>query len=539
MSKFIKIIVFFLLVVNNAGAQRISVRFFDQSTGKKLYSTHARDSAQAIERIEVFVNHLRDKGYLEASADSLSYSPGQVSVLVHTGEKYFIDTLIIVNGGDTVIYSWRRKIFSPDYLDNALSAEVSKLRNNGYPFARIGGKYCRLTDRHFSCLAEVDRRDFYVWDTLKIVDCVRVSRRFLQNYLSLRPGKPFSMHDFEQIQSNLSHLDFLTMTGKPQIEFYPGLARPVLSLSRRKVNSAGAMLGIRYENGTLTTIGHLNLHLKALVHAEDFTLSWDRPRTGWQQLKTQLQVPYLWGLPVGVEMELFSQKIDTTQLNLSLSGGLSYYFHRLDYIALSWQSENNLTAMSSQSERSVRKRLINTAFLIDSRNNSLIPMRGFLVKGSVGYGRKNVADSVSWSMNYAVGIEKFTRVRENITVLTRLQSKAMISPRIFDNEVMHVGGYADFRGFGEQELRATSYYLLTIEPRLRTGSSYFLFFVEKGMVKVQTITTDEAVHTLSAGLGINLRLQSAILNLTYAIGMTGNNFTDHTSKIHLSYRLVF
>ncbi len=539
MFKFIKIIVFFLLVVNNTVAQRISVRFFDQSRGKKIYTIRARDSVQASDRITEFVNRLRDRGFLEASADSVVSGIGEIRVYVHKGQKYFIDTLIVIKNSDSTILGWKKQIFTPSFWSKIIDEQILDLRNNGYPFAHVVDQDCHLHERHFSCTAKIERGDFYVWDTLKIVDSVHVSKRFLQNYLSLRPGRPFVLRDFEQIQFNLSCLDFLTMTDTPQIEFYPGLARPVLSLSRRRVNSASALVGMSYENGRLVAIGHINVRLKALLQAEDFSLAWDRPRAGWQQLKASLQVPYLGGLPVGVDMRLFSQKIDTTQLNLSLSVGLSYFFHGLSYITFSWHSENNLTTVTTQSDRSVKKRLLSTSFFIDSRDNSLLPSQGFLLNTSVSYGRKRIADSLSWSMSYGFDVEKFTKLRKNISVLMRLRTKAIVSPQIFDNEVMHIGGYGDFRGFGEQQLRATAYYLLTIEPRLRLGSSYLLFFADRGLVQTHTITTDETLHTFAVGLGINLMLRSAILNLTYALGTTDRSLTARASKIHISYRLIF
>ncbi len=539
MFKFIKIIIFFSFLMNNAVAQRITVKFVDVSTGKRILKRYITDSS-AVDRVELsFVKSLRARGYLEASVDTAFYRPKNIICFVHKGQRYYLDTLIIIQDNDTNVVLKKRQVFSPGRTEQLVNKQLSLIRNKGYPFAHLIGQKCNLYGRHFSCIVRVDRGDYYVYDTLTVLDSERINTRFLQNYLSLSVGKPFSYQALRRIPELISHLDFLTLKDTPSVVFYPGLARPILSLSRRRVNSAQALIGLHYENGRLTTVGHLSLHLRALFQAEDFALSWDRPRPQWQQLKMNLQVPYIFGLPAGVNLHLFGQKIDTSQLNVSFSAGLAYYFRTLDYLRVSWQSENNLTSHSGQSQESVRKRLVNTTIFVDTRDNSFVPMQGFLFRASMGYGRKILLDSASWSMNYSFDLQKFTRIRDNITLLFRARSRALFSPVIFDNEVMHLGGYEDFRGFGEQQLTATSFYLITFEPRLRFGQSYLLAFAEKGFLQTKTVSTEQAVHTFAAGLGINLKLKKAMLNITYALGTTGSRISARGSKIHISYRLLF
>ncbi len=539
MPKVIKIIIFFLVAVNYAYAQHFSINFIDIKSGKKLKKQSTRDTQVVNNLVVKYVTSLHNRGYLEASADSIIFNQKKITVWIHKGPRYYLDTLIIIHT-DTILHAYKNKPFTGQTLNLLINNTIAGLDQKGYPFARTKDMDCRLHNNHFSCTVRINPGSHYVFDTLKVIDSQRINRRFLQNYLGLNIGRPFSYSQIHKIPDKISQLDFITLADTPQVEFYPGLARPVISLRHRKVNSAEALIGLTYQNRQLTTIGHLNLHLRALFQAEDFTLSWDKPRPQWQQLKLSLQIPYLFGYPLGIKLYFSSQKIDTTQLNQNLTAGLSYYFLGMSHISFSWQSISNLATQNTSLEKTVRKRLISTTLHIDSRDNPFSPRRGLLVNGSFAYGHKLLQDSTSWTFTYSAQIEKFTPLSRKIILLTGLRAAQISSPAIYGNEVMHIGGYENFRGFGEQQFPATEYYLFTAEARLRFSSySYLLAFAEKGVINEHTIQTRQSLRTTAIGLGINLMLKNSVINLTYALGTTDRSQVPNASKIHISYRLVF
>ena len=540
MHKVIKIIAFFLVMcVNEVEAQRVTVRFIDIDRGKGIFSLHVNDSLQARAAVERFVMGRRRRGFLEASADSIVFNQREWNVFVHIGPQYFLDTLLIVCDRDTTVMSWRRQKFFPKILEVETDRYLRALRNSGYPFVRVTGKDCRLEGFCFVCTVTVDKGGFYVFDTLVVNDSVKINRRFLENYLSLTPGKPFSYEALSQLSGRISALGYLQLRDTLQVEFYPGLARPVLSLQKTKINTAEALVGVRYENGRLEGVGHLSMHVRALVQAEDFSFSWQRPRPAWQQVDMSLQVPYVLSLPLGVHFDYFAQKIDTLQFNLRVGVGVSYFFQGMNSLTFLWKTEKNFTTQHTQSEKTVIKRLGQVLFTVDYMKSRGFALRGWSGQAAISYGKKILPDSLYWSVNYSARLEGAWAPTKHFTLFCSVRSVAIISPMIFDNEVMHVGGYGDFLGFNEQQFAATSYSLLTLEPRWYVASAYLFVFAQKGLIHTRTVSQDSTVRTAAFGFGINLALENAKLGITYAVGTTDRSLSLSSSKIHLSYKLLF
>ena len=539
MFKVIKILVIFLFLFNNKILAQVHIKFINSKNYKQIHTLRAKDSLQAWIKIQNFINRQRQKGWLEASADSVLMIKNKFIVYVHKGEKYFLDSLVLTDGTDTVIINKRKQFFYPNIIDDFSRDYINDLRNRGYAFAKLTDKFCKLKDNHFVCNVKVKRGDYFVFDTLKILDTVKISRKFLQSYLALSIGKPFSYKLIQQIPSRLSSLKFISLIDTPQVEFYPGLARPVLFLKRINSNSASALVGMIYDNGDLTTVGQIQLHTIGLLQAEDFSFFWSRPRTMWQQMKVSLQVPYIIGSPVGLKMNVFNQKIDTTRLNFSLATGLAYYFYNLSSISFLWKIDNNFTVYTSSSEQIVKKRLFQFSINLDNIRNVFVFSQGWKLQADLGYGKKSFTDSLSWIVEYKVDVQKFFVIAKRLSILTRWQTFGMWSPFILNNELVYIGGYQNFRGFNEQQFSASAYNLITLEPRFYLNSNYIFVFVEKGNIVRKTISYDTKFNTLAFGFGINLHLNNSAFIITYALGSENRNFDFSASKIHLSYRLIF
>ncbi len=528
-----------LLLTGLSGHGQVRIVIVDTS-GSIVHRMLSRDSISAVDRIADWILSWRGRGYLEASADSLLWQDKKLKVVFHKGQRYYFDTIRIITAGDTAVYTLSHRFFSYDKLNRLVNDRLGDMRNNGYAFARVEKNDFFIRNYRIGANIYIDRGDYFVYDTLTIVDTVKISRRFLWTYLHLSPSAAYSADDINKIQRRLSYLEFIRVKAPPQVEFYPGLAHPILFLEKKAASSAEAMVGLRYENNRITSVGRVNLMLKGLLQAEIFKFSWEKPRDNWQQLEINLQLPYFMGTPFGASMDYNLQKIDTSQLNVRFSTGLAYYPQMMNYISVSYTTENNFTVNPLGNNRNVRKRYFTTSMFIDTRGNVYNPVRGWVIKARFSYGQKFFSDSLEKATSFNLKLDKYFALSQKFTIRTALLSAAIFSPVIFDNEVMHIGGYDDLRGFGEKQLSATSFALLTCEPRLILNRySNIFIFAEAAKVITNTVSQNQTVNTTSVGFGINLRTGGGMLNITYALGGIDGRFSPSASKIHLSFRTIF
>ena len=533
------IFVLLLLMTGLTGQAQVRIVIVD-TAGIIVHRMHSSDSAGAVDRISNWILSWRNRGYIEASADSLLWQDGKLKVVFHKGQRYYFDTIMIITAEDSAVYALSHRFFAYDRLNRMVNDRLAYWRNNGYAFARVEKNDFFIRNNRIGANIYIDRGDYFIYDTLTIADTVRINRRFLWTYLHLSPSAAYSAEDINKIQRRLSFLEFIRVKAPPQVEFYPGLAHPILFLEKKAASSAEAMVGLRYENNRITSVGRLNLMLKGLFQAETFKFSWEKPRDNWQQLEINLQLPYFMGTPFGGSLDYSLQKIDTTQVNVRFNAGMAYFPQYLNNITIAYTTENNLSVNNGSGRRSVRNKYFTTSMYVDMRDNVYNPAKGWRIDARFSYGQKFFSDSSFQSINYRADVERFFPVSKHFVFRMRFLSAGKYSPVIFDNEVMHIGGTDDFRGFADRQLSATSFWLFTVEPRLILDRYSNIFvFADRGFIDVHTINISQTQRTLAFGLGINLHTRGGILNLTYALGGIDGRFSPSASKIHLSFRVMF
>ncbi|MBT8196392.1 MAG: BamA/TamA family outer membrane protein [Bacteroidia bacterium] len=335
-------------------------------------------------------------------------------------------------------------------------------------------------------------------------------------------------------------------------------ARVYLYLKDRSVSSVDGILGLQSdrESGKVNLTGEIKLFLSnSFSRGEKLKFHWKQPRKLTQNLEVEVNYPFLFSTPFGLDAKLEIYKHDTTYLDLKQLIGVQYVFSGNNYLEAFVQYHNStLLSTSNFSSLTVLPEwadINNTNYglrlNIEKLDYKFNPRKGWLVDLSVAVGTKKIEqnskiseelyDSLLLKSNqYQANLKAnyFWNVYKRHVLNFGVNSAALLGDDIFSNQLYRIGGLKSLRGFDEESILATTYSILTIEYRyLLEQNAYFLLFANGAYYEAETRTGFVNDNPIGFGTGIAFETKLGIFNLNYAIGQQFNNpifFRD--AKLH-------
>lgn len=519
---------------------------------------------------------LINKGYLEASFDSLSRQGDTVFARLHTGKQYEVDY--------PVVYTKRKAIKTAPSLagvDKQLQEQLRQLENNGYPFAKVSTDSVLLTDTSLTLQYAVEKGRFITIDSFINHGSSKITKGFIQNYIGIKSGKPYSESRIREIDKLLQKLPYATVRQPSSILFREEKADIHLYLDKRKVNSFDFLVGFLpgSNNGKILITGEVRVHLQnAFRRGEEVFLQWQRLQPQSQMLDIRFNYPYLLNAPLGVNFTFKLDKRDSSSLDLAWQLGLPYMTKSNNYIKGFYKYFQTIILAADTTFAKLNKRLpnnldaVNNQYGIQAYYESLDylfnPRKGFELKitGSAGVKKirpnnqittlsdpfspefnyaglydsiqkKSVKGDVFWMGNYYLPMGK----KQRHIFRFGLNGGAVFNRDLLRNELIRIGGNKLLRGFDEQSIFASAYQIGTLEYRMIVQrNSYFFIFMDAAYVRQKfdrKITQD---FPFGVGAGITFETKIGIFGLTYALGQQKYQKMDfRNSKLHFGYVAVF
>lgn len=519
---------------------------------------------------------LINKGYLEASFDSLSRQGDTVFARLHTGKQYEVDY--------PVVYTKRKAIKTAPSLagiDKQLQEQLRQLENNGYPFAKVSTDSVLLTDTSLTLQYAVEKGRFITIDSFINHGSSKITKGFIQNYIGIKSGKPYSESRIREIDKLLQKLPYATVRQPSSILFREEKADIHLYLDKRKVNSFDFLVGFLpgSNNGKILITGEVRVHLQnAFRRGEEVFLQWQRLQPQSQMLDIRFNYPYLLNAPLGVNFTFKLDKRDSSSLDLAWQLGLPYMTKSNNYIKGFYKYFQTIILAADTTFAKLNKRLpnnldaVNNQYGIQAYYESLDylfnPRKGFELKitGSAGVKKirpnnqittlsdpfspefnyaglydsiqkKSVKGDVFWMGNYYLPMGK----KQRHIFRFGLNGGAVFNRDLLRNELIRIGGNKLLRGFDEQSIFASAYQIGTLEYRMIVQrNSYFFVFMDAAYVRQKfdrKITQD---FPFGVGAGITFETKIGIFGLTYALGQQKYQKMDfRNSKLHFGYVAVF
>lgn len=540
------------------------------------YQESLPDTGAVTAELRQVIGQLHRQSFLEASVDTLDCRDSSCLALIHVGPQYQWASLRNGNVEEGYLDQigfrerlFRDKPFSAEEL-TALQEELLVFaENHGYPFARVWLDSFHLDGGDLNALLFMDTGDRIVMDTIRLEGDARISPRYLEHYLGLRPGTLYNHSRILRTRERLRELPFLTAVGDPTVTFSEDRASVRLDLSKRRASRFDFLIGIlpnSNQTGRMLITGTFEGELiNQFGRGERIYAKFEQLRPQTQLLDLQFNYPYFLNLPVGIDTRFNLYKRDTSYFDLRIDLGLQLLLEGGNYLKVFWNNYSStlLTVDERKLEQELRlPRTLdvnNTTFglelsylRLDYRYN---PRRGwaFFARGGATIKttrRNNTIEELGFGYLYdslelrtfqvpLLGrLEGYLPVFSRSTVKFAANAGFILSPQpIYQNEQFRIGGNRLLRGFDEEFIFASQYAVGTVEYRLLLGQNSFLYtFGDFSWVLDRTTQTDAVSYPYGFGAGITFETRVGLFGVSLAFGAIAGEPVDFARpKVHFGY----
>lgn len=532
---------------------------------------------------------LHSQGYLEANFD-FEVRDSSFMVFGHIGALYRWGKI----GQGNVPDDWLaaagirlvnlvKKPLSPTEIWDIEEKILNYAENNGYPFAQVWLDSVQLGEGQLSARLMLKTGAFFTFDTLITEGGVKLSPLFLQNYLEIQRGTPFSRERLKRISTRLAELPFLMEKEKPQIKFTGHYATVLLNIVPKKASRWDFLVGI-LPSTQADGSQKFNLTFNGTGDFQNLLGSGERLYAKFENLRPQspradfrLNFPYLFSLPLGADAQFNLYKRDTLFIETRLDAGASWRLGGVNYVKFFWENYTNKNLIINKLQIIQTKRLpatldvaTNTFGLeyqrerLDYRFN---PRQGFatILRGGAGLRQvrrnteiidlkdaqnpdfefRTLYDTVSlrgYQFKIEAKFDYFLKYGTRSTLRCGLVSGAFFtSSPLASNEQFRVGGARLLRGFDEESLNATQFAVASIEPRLLIGRNAFLYaFADFAFVADITRVARGTDFPIGFGGGMSFETPAGIFAVSLAAGRQQGQAVDFRSvKTHFGFVSLF
>lgn len=525
-------------------------------------SVLADDSLMAEKLVRETIEELRSMGYLGTSLTSLQRSDSLWSIALAPGASYKW-AKIYVKEEDK---AWLQKVGfrgedwakgkAPGPISQGLRRVQNLLIEEGYPFTALYLDSLGVQQGQLEAFLRIDTGLKVLFDTLELQG-VKVKPSFLATWLGLKPGSPFQESALRRVENRLRRLPFLQLEEPPVLRFRGDKAYPSLLLQERKVNEADGVLGLlpnELEPGKVLLTGRLALDIHNLfASGKRFRFAWQQMRPETQSLDMAYEHPVFLGTPLDVQASLSMLREADNFLNIRFEGSLRYLLGAKARMALlTGNHRGTVPGTTLNPELPGRPVDMRYTFYglqadLDTRDDPFHPFRGLFLEGRVRIGNRRVLDQdllsgegEDWNsikLEWDFRAESYFPLRPRLILQSVLQGGQVRNRQLFTNELLRVGGLQRLRGFNENFFFASSFGLLSVEPRYYLDpSSYLFLFFDQSVLQLPGQDATFVEWPFGAGAGLSFTTEAGVFNLAFALGRSSAQpFDVEYAKVHIGY----
>ncbi len=452
--------------------------------------------------------------------------------------------------------SAKGKTVKENQIIESIESIISYAEDNGYPFAEMYFDSVQINNSKVSAVLRLRLNPYIQFDTISINNKKIIQPAFLSAYLGIKPGQAYSERKIQAIQNRIDELGFLRLKYPPKIYFNNNKALLVLSPEKRNANKFDGLIGVQpnANNQKTAIVGQVQLYLvNTLGRAERLQLEFRSQANETRDLKVMMSYPFLFSSPFGLSANIDIRRQDTSFSTLGRSIAIQYLIRGNNQVSLIYKvNESSILSVKKYigsntlpENLDVQKRsygLNNTLEELDYRIN---PSRGYSINTTLLFGTRtvkrnsNFADSLykdidrsSSQLQASLALRKFFKLSNKNVLMLSYKTEWVETEQLFNNELMRFGGINDLRGFDEESIFASYYWVGTLEYRfLLDRNSFFRLFYDQGYYFNKILKAED--YPSGLGLGVQLQTLAGALQLNYALGEQANSgFNLQTGKLH-------
>ena len=542
---------------SNLAQVKYELKFSNTTLKKKFSQFISIDTSITLSEnksIRSLGNSLIAKGYF---LYALRQDTALEQVSVDLGDRF--SEIEIRNLQDTELNIFKRKnksaTFSPDELSAFLVDKLSVFSNQGFPFVNVSLDSIEIENLKIRAVIKLNKGRYFTLRKIHIRGDSSISNSTIHGIIDYSIDEVYSEEKIGAIDQKIKQTSFISTIKPSEIMYTNDGFELFLYLKSTKVSYLRGALGLQPNpiSQRMALTGELNLKLEnALKKGELFKFNWRSIKPQTQRMKLNLNYPYLFQSPFGIESNLLLYKRDSTFLDLNTELNVSYSLKNGFRIRAHYRfmSSSILSGGSSSLEfsnlNSYRTNAYGLSIERQALDNIVNPSKGRILNAKLYVGQRILSgDSTDAAEKNTTYLGNFL-YREYVSIFPRhvllfgLLFDFYTSPTIFENELFRFGGLNTLRGFNEEQLFASTKGQLTIEYRflLDENSNVFLFYDQ--CFYENTSVSYKNDHPLGFGGGISFGSKIGIFSITYALGREQANPIDfRSSKIHFGYTAYF
>ncbi len=448
------------------------------------------------------------------------------------------------------------KVVKENILTESIDNILNYAEDNGYPFAEIYFDSLQTNNRKVSAILRLKLNPYIQFDTISINNKKIIQASFLSAYLGIKPGQAYCEKKIQVIQNRIDELGFIRLKYLPKIYFNNNKAMLVLSPEKRNANKFDGLIGVQpsANNKKTAIVGQAQLYLvNTLGRAEKLQLEFRSQANETRDLKVMASYPFLFSTSFGLSANIDIRRQDTSFSTLGRSIAVQYLIRGNNQVSLIYKvNESSLLSVKKYlgtntlpENLDVKKRSYGLNNLMEELDYRINPTKGYSLSSTLLFGTRevkrnaNFADSLyknidksSSQLQASLAVRKFFKLSNKNVLLVSYKTEWIETEQLFNNELMRFGGINDLRGFDEEGIFASFYWVGTMEYRfILDRNSFFRLFYDQGYYFNKILKVED--YPSGLGLGVQLQTLAGALQLNYALGEQMNSgFNFQSGKIH-------
>lgn len=529
----------------------------------KFVKTEFKDSVKLAEELSLFQNKLHAAGYVNFKILSDTIIGAERTVLFNYGDVWRWEQLRV----DEQLKSFLPKssfnnllksnaVLKTDEINELIEQALVYAEDHGYPFAVIAFDSVKTNNNKVSAYLKIELNPLITFDSLTIIDKKSIHPSFLASYLGIRPGQVYSEKKVLAIQNRTDELGFIRLKYPPKIYFNNNKAKIVLSPEKRNANKFDGLIGVQPNAGNQKTaiVGQAQMQLvNILGRAEKVMVEFRSQANETRDLKLMANYPFLFSTPFGITANLDIRRQDTTFSNLGRAIAIQYLMKGNNQVSLVYRvNQSNLLSVKKYLNQNtlpenldVKKNAYGISNVFEDLDYRINPKRGYSISSSVLIGTREIIknagieDSLynnlelkNTQIQLMLSVKKYFNIKSKHVLLLSAKTEWIESNKLFNNELLRFGGINDLRGFDEESIFSSYYWLSTLEYRfILDRNSFFRLFYDQAYYYNQVLLAEN--YPRGIGAGVQLQTVAGMLQLNYALGAQRNSgFNFQTGKIH-------
>ena len=530
---------------------------------KKNPQTNFKDSLSAQQYLDEFLYFGIKKGYLLSSVDSMHFKKDSVFVSIYVGPRFKTAKVSLSKEDAKMLRkmdSYNEKLlanldFTPQEISRTLQRTQRDMENNGYPFAAVSLDSVIIDSTSLRAKLLIERGPAIKWIKINLRGESFVSTRLLSSYIHIKVGDTYNQSDVQLISARLKQINFIEEIKPAEILFTQEGAELFLYLKSKPVSLANGVIGLQPNPVTQKVMltGDVRLKLvNVLKKAESIELNWKSIQAQTQSLKAQLNTPNLFSTPFGIDGQFQMYKRDSSFLELKSTLGVQYALNNGSYLKAFYRNNSSSVLKGGLNNPvfsnlgTVKTNAYGLALYKQTLDYLPNPSKGFSLLTDVSIGKRkskqtDTSDVVTnTTFRTEFKIDWFIPLSKRHVLRLANHSEFYLAPVFFQNESIRFGGQNSLRGFNEEEMRATTNSIFSLEYRFLVDQNSFAFlFYDQAWYENRT--TDYYNDTpLGFGVGFSFGTNIGTFSISYALGKQFNNpilFRD--GKVHFGYIAYF